>query len=114
MWLRRKKADPPMENILQFIESTLAAGNGSCTQCLIDYLGNEKSELAESIGRLQSAYALRGIVPGGEEEFTDSFAEFLKRVIEMAMFTAELMHRPGVRWLDESTETGWPVIISPN
>jgi hypothetical protein len=115
MRFRKKKASPPMEDLVTFIESVLAAAGGSCTQCLIDDLGNESAELADSIARLQTAHLMRDILPAGEEELTDAFGEFLARVTKMAMFTAELMHRPGVGWTDESTETGSPVIvISPN
>jgi hypothetical protein len=115
MRLSRKKANPPMDNIIKLIQSTLADANVSCTQCLVDYLGNESPELAESIVALETASLLRAVSPDGEEELTAALQEFLTRVIELAVFTAELMRRPGVGWTDESVETAWPaIVVSPN
>lgn len=103
-----------MENLIEFTETILAVVTGSCTQCLIEGLGNENSELAATIARLQDAYDMRAVLPSGEDEFADAFAEFLTRVVKMAIFTGELMHRDGVRWIDESREIALPVVVSLN
>jgi hypothetical protein len=115
MRFSKKKASPPMEDLIKYIDSVLAAAGESCTQCLIDDLGNDSAELADVIARLGAAYLLRDIAPGGEEELTAAFSQFLARVTKMAVLTGELTHRPGVRWTDDTIETGYPVIvISPN
>jgi len=113
MWLRKKKAVPPMEGLIQYIESMLTAATGSCTQCLIDDLGNETFELADTIARLQVAYHFRDIMPGSEEELTAAFGEFMKRVTKIAVFTGELTLRPGVRWADTTIEITDPKVC-PN
>jgi hypothetical protein len=111
-----KKGNPPMENLITFTESVLDVATGSCTRCLIDELGDENSEIADSIARLQTAHfmLLCGTSPGSAEEFSEALASFMTRVVTMAVFTAELMHRPGVRWIDENTEIALPVVTSPN
>ena len=114
MRFRRKKASPPMEDLINLIDSALAAAGQSCTQCLIDELGNEASELGEAIVALNTAYLMRPVLPDGEDNLAVAFAQFLKLVTKMAVFTAELTGRPGVRWTDESTEIAFPVIIVPN
>jgi len=103
-----------MESLIEFTETVLALASGSCTQCLIEELGNENSQIVGTIGRFQVAYEWRNPSPASEEEFADAFAEFLTRVVKMAVFTGELMRRPGVRWIDESREIALPVIASPN
>jgi hypothetical protein len=114
MRLRRKKASPPMEDLLNLIDSVLAAAGQSCTQCLIDELGNEASELGEAIVAFNTAYLMRSVLPDGENNLAVAFAQFLKLVTKMAVFTADLTGRSGVRWTDESTEIAIPVIVIPN
>jgi hypothetical protein len=114
MWLRRKKVALPMESLLKLIEFAVNAAAGSCTECIIDELGNENAELPAAIVDLQDAYASRASSPHGEQDFADALAKFLSLATEMAIFTAELMHRPGVRWTDESTEIALPIVIIPN
>ena len=114
MRLRRKKASPPMQDLINLIDSALAAAGRSCTQCLIDELGNEASDLGEAIVALNTAYLMRSVLPDGEDKLTVEFARFLTLVTKMAVFTAELAGRPGVRWTDESTEIAVPVIVIPN
>ena len=104
----------PMENLIEFTDSILKAASESCSSCLIEELGDENSEIGDVIARLFVAYDLRGISPQSEEEFAEAFALFLTRVVTMAVFTAELMHRPGVRWIDQNTEIALPIVISPN
>ena len=111
---RKKKASPPMEDLLNLIDSALAAAGQSCTQCLIDEFGNEASELGEAIVALNTAYLMRQILPDGEDNLTAAFAQFLTLVTKMAVFTAELNGRPGIRWTDESTEIVLPVITILN
>jgi hypothetical protein len=111
---RKKKASPPMEDLINLIDSALAAAGQSCTQCLIDELGNEASELGEAIVALNTAYLMRPVLPDGEDNLTDTLARFLTLVTKMAVFTAELNGRPGIRWTDESTEIAFPVIVIPN
>jgi hypothetical protein len=114
MRLRRKKASPPVEDLLNLVDSVLAAVGQSCTQCLIDEFGNEASELGEAIVALNTAYLMRSILPDGEDKLTAEFARFLTLVTKMAVSAAELAGRPGVRWTDESTEIAFPVIVIPN
>lgn len=114
MWFRRKKASPPMEDLLNLIDAALAAAGGSCTQCLIDELGNDSSEIGDAIVGLNTAYLMRSIAPNGEDNLTLEFARFLRLVTEMAIFSAELTGRPGVRWLDETLEVSFPTIDIPN
>ena len=114
MALRRKKENPSVEDLINLIDSTLAAAGQSCTQCLIDEFGNEASELGEAIVALNTAYLLRPVLPNGEDNLTAAFAQFLTLVTKMAVFTAELNGRPGIRWTDESTEITFPVIVIPN
>jgi hypothetical protein len=115
MWLsRKKKASPPMEDLISLIDSALAAAGQSCTQCLIDEFGNEAGELGEAIVALNTAYLMRPVLPDGDEKLTIAFARFLTLVTKMAVFTAELNGRPGIRWTDESTEIVLPVIVIPN
>ena len=66
MWFRRKKANPPMEDLINLIDSVLAAAGGSCTQCLIDELGNGSAEIGDAIVALNTAYLMRSIAPNGE------------------------------------------------
>jgi len=113
MWLRKKKAVPSMESLIQYLESMLAAATGSCTQCLIDDLGNETFELGTAIARFEVAHAWRHMTPDGQEQLTDAFGEFLMRVIKIAVFTGELTHRPGVRWADTTIEITNPKVC-PN
>jgi hypothetical protein len=103
-----------MEDLINLIDSALAAAGQSCTQCLVDEFGNEASELGEAIVALNTAYLMRSVLPDGEDNLTAELARFLTLVTKMAIFTAELAGRPGVRWTDESTEITFPVIISPN
>lgn len=114
MWLRRKKASPPMEDLISLIDAALVAAGESCTQCLIDELGNDSSEIGDAIVGLNTAYLMRSILPNGEENLTIAFAKFLTLVTKMAIFTAELTGRPGVRWLDETIEVPIPIINNPN
>ena len=114
MWLQRKKVTPVMESLLKLIESTLNAADGSCTQCILDELGNENAELPAAIVDLQDAYARRLSSRRGRQDFADALAKFMTLATAMAIFTAELMRRPEVRWTDDSIEAGWPVVISPN
>jgi hypothetical protein len=111
---RKKKASPPMEDLINLIDFALAAAGQSCTQCLIDEFGNEASELGEAIVALNTAYLMRPVLPDGEDNLTAAFARFLALVTKMAVFTAELNGRPGIRWTDESTEITIPVIVIPN
>ena len=113
MRLSRKKASPPMD-LITLIDSALAAAGQSCTQCLIDELGNESGELGEAIVALNTAYLMRPVLHDGEDNLTDALAQFLTLVTKMAVFTAELNGRPGIRWTDESTEITFPVIVIPN
>jgi hypothetical protein len=103
-----------MEDLINLIDSALAAAGQSCTQCLIDEFGNEASELGEAIVALNTAYLLRPMLPNGDENLTVALAQFLTLVTKMAIFTAELAGRPGIRWTDESTELVIPVIVIPN
>jgi hypothetical protein len=103
-----------MEDLINLIDSALAAAGQSCTQCLIDEFGNEASELGEAIVALNTAYLMRSVLPDGEDNLTAALARFLTLVTKMAVFTAELNGRPGIRWTDESTEITIPVIIVPN
>ncbi len=114
MRFSRKKASPPMVDLIALIDSALAAAGQSCTQCLIDELGNEASELGEAIVVLKTACLLRPVLPNGEDNLTAALAQFLTLVTKMAVFTAELTGRPGIRWTDESTEITIPVIVIPN
>jgi hypothetical protein len=114
MWFRRKKASPPMDDLINLIDSVLAAAGGSCTQCLIDELGNGSSEIGEAIVALNTAYLMRSIARNGEADLTMEFAKFLRLVTQMAIFSAELTGRPGVRWLDETIEIPIPIINIPN
>lgn len=114
MWFRRKKANPLMEDLLNLIDSALAAAGGSCTQCLIDELGNESSEIGAAIVSLNTAYLMRSIAANGEDNLTIALARFLELVTKMAIFSAELTLRPGVRWLDETIEIPIPIINIPN
>ena len=103
-----------MENLITFLDKILIIGNRSCTECLINELGDENSEIGDSIARIQAAYERRDISPDHAQELAEAFADFMTRVVTMAVFSAELMHRPGVRWLDESTEIALPIAASPN
>jgi hypothetical protein len=103
-----------MENLIQFIESILKVASDSCTGCLIEELGDENSEIADSIARLQIAHEMHATSTQHEQEYGAAIADFLTRVVTMAFFTAELMHRPSVRWIDENTEIVLPVVVSPN
>jgi hypothetical protein len=114
MRFSRKKASPPMEDLINLIDSALTAAGQSCTQCLIDELGNEAGELGEAIVALNTAYFMRSVLPNGEDNLTVALAQFLTLVTKMAVFTAELNGRPGIRWIDESVEIALPVIVSPN
>jgi hypothetical protein len=114
MRFRRKKESPPMEDLLNLIDSALSAAGGSCTQCLIDELGNESSEIGDAIVGLNTAYLMRSILPNGEDNLTVVLARFLTLVTKMAIFSAELTRRPGVRWLDETIEIPIPIINIPN
>jgi hypothetical protein len=115
MWFRRKKKEnPSMEDLLNLIDSVLAAAGGSCTQCLIDEIGNHSSEIGDVIVDLNTAYLLRSIAPNGQENLSIVLARFLKLVAEMAIFSAELTGRPGVRWTDETLEVSFPIINIPN
>jgi hypothetical protein len=114
MWFRRKKASPPMDDLINLIDSVLAAAGGSCTPCLIDELGNGSSEIGEAIVALNTAYLMRSIARNGEDDLTMEFARFLRLVTQMAIFSAELTGRPGVRWLDETIEIPIPIINIPN
>jgi hypothetical protein len=113
MWLRRKKTALLEGELIKFIDSALVDADWSCTQCLIDELGNESGELADVIAELKSAYLLLFIAPDGEAAFAAALGEFLGRVTKMALYTAELMHRPGVRWADTTVTAAWPT-VSPN
>lgn len=114
MWFRRKKANPPMEDLINLIDSVLAAAGGSCTQCLIDELGNGSAEIGEAIVALNTAYLMRSVARNGEDDLTLAFARFLRMVTQMAVFTAELTGRPEVRWTDETLEVSFPIINIPN
>ena len=111
---KKRKASPPMEDLISLIDSALAAAGQSCTQCLIDDLGNEADELGEAIVALNTAYLVRPVAPDGEDSLSAALARFLTLVTKMAVFTAELNGRPGIRWTDESTEIAFPVIVIPN
>jgi hypothetical protein len=113
MRFRRKKASPPMEDLLNLIDSALAAAGESCTSCLIDELGNESSEIGDAIVSLNTAYLMRSITPNGEDNLTIALARFLELVTKMAIFSAELTRRPGVRWLDETLEVSIPIHQHP-
>jgi hypothetical protein len=114
MWFRRKKANLPMEDLINLIDSVHAAAGGSCTQCLIDELGNDSGEIGDAIVGLNTAYLMRSIAPNGEDDLTFAFATLLRLVTQMAIFSAELTGRPGVRWLDETLEVSIPIINIPN
>ena len=114
MWFRRRKANPPMEDLINLIDNVLAAVGQSCTQCLIDDFGNDSADLGEVIVDLNTAFLLRSIQPNGEDNLTRAFARFLSLVTKMAIVTTELNGRPGIRWTDESTEITIPVVIIPN
>lgn len=103
-----------MENLITFVNSTLAAAGEACTPCLISALGQRKSALFESIAQLEHANAMRGCWPESEENFTAALVAFMTLATETAAYTAVLMDRPGVRWIDESTEIALPVITIPN
>jgi hypothetical protein len=103
-----------MESLLKLIDVVVNSACGSCTQCIIDELGNENAELPAAIVDLQEAYASRFTSPRGEQDFADALAKFMTLATEMAIFTAELMRRPDVRWIDESVEIALPVMFSPN
>lgn len=103
-----------MEDLINLIDSALAAAVGSCTQCLIDDLGNEASEIGDAIVDLNTAYLMRQLLPDGEEKLTIALAKFLTLVTKMAIFSAELTGRPGVRWTDENIEIAVPIINIPN
>jgi hypothetical protein len=103
-----------MEGLLKLIESALSAASGSCTGCVIDELGNEYTELPGAIVALQNAYASRSSSAQGEENLINAFMEFMELVTQMAVFTGELMYRPGVRWLDETIDVAVPIIVIPN
>jgi hypothetical protein len=106
--------DQLMERLSEFVDLVLIAVTGACTRCLIEELSDENSEIADVIARFQIARDECGTSPESAAEYADASAEFLTRVIKMALFTAELMHRPGVRWIDESTEIALPFRVSPN
>jgi hypothetical protein len=114
MWFRRKKANLPMDDLINLIDAALAAAGGSCTQCLIDELGNGSAEIGDAIVGLNTAYLMRSISPNGEDDLTIEFARFLRMVTQMAIFSAELTGRPGVRWTDETLEVSFPIINIPN
>lgn len=114
MRFSRKKASPPMEDLINLIDLALAAAGQSCTQCLIDELGNEAGELGEAIVALNTAYLMRPVLPDGEDNLTAALARFLTMVTKMAVFSAELTGRPGVRWLDETLEIPIRIFNSPN
>jgi hypothetical protein len=114
MWLRRKKAHLPVEDLINLIDSALAAAGGSCTSFLIDELGSDFSEIGDAIVGLNTAYLMRSIMPNGEDNLTIAFERFLTLVTKMAIFSAELTGRPGVRWLDETIEISIPIINIPN
>lgn len=103
-----------MEDLLNLIDSALSAAGGSCTQCLIDELGNDSAEIGDAIVGLNTAYLMRSIAPNGEDDLTLAFARFLRLVTKMAIFSAELTGRPGVRWTDETLEVSLPIINIPN
>ena len=63
---------------------------------------------------LNTAYLMRSIARNGEDDLTMEFARFLRLVTQMAIFSAELTGRPGVRWLDETIEIPIPIINIPN
>jgi hypothetical protein len=114
MRFSRKKASLSMEDLINLIDSALAAAGQSCTQCLIDEFGNEASELGEAIVAFNTAYLMRSVLPDGEDNLSAALAQYLTLVTKMAVFTAELNGRPGIRWTDESTEIAFPVIVIPN
>lgn len=114
MRLRRKKVIPVMENLAQFIEALLVQVRQACNSCLIDVLADENGELAASINRFRLAHAMRGTTPASDEEYADAVAELLTRLTTVALCTGELMHRPGVRWLDETVEIALPAVVIPN
>jgi hypothetical protein len=103
-----------MQNLIEFTESILEIAANSCNACLINELSDENSEIADSIARLQVAHESFGQSPDNDEEFAAALADFLTRVITMAVFTGELMHRPGVRWIDEHKEIALPIVTSAN
>ena len=103
-----------MDNLITFTDEIMTVATGSCNACLIAELGDENSEIADSITRLQVAHESFGRSPVHDDEFAAALADFLTRVITMAVFTGELMHRPGVRWIDESREIALPIVISAN
>jgi hypothetical protein len=113
MWLRRRKALSLTESLIQFTESVLDAAVGSCTRCLMDELCEENAELPVRIARLQLAYETRGESPERATEFGTALAQFVTHSITIAVFTGELLHRPGVRLTDENTDIHWPA-VSPN
>lgn len=103
-----------MDNLTSFLDKILIIANQSCTECLISELGDENSEIGDSIARLQLAYERSQISPDYEQELAAVLADFMTRVVTMAVFTGELMHRPGVRWLDQSTEIALPIVANLN
>ena len=115
MRLRRKKTSVSMDHLIEFVNTVLFACGDTCTQCLIDEIAVDSDELAEVIARLKDAHTLRDFLPDGEKELTVAFVDFLIHVTKSAMFTSELLRRPGVRWADDSGEAAPTVIIfSPN
>ena len=114
MWFRRRKANPPMEDLINLIDNVLAAVGQSCTQCLIDDFGNDSADLGEVIVDLNTAFLLRSIQPNGEDNLTRAFARFLSLVTKIAILTTELNGRPGIRWIDEDAEIAFPIINIPN
>jgi len=103
-----------MENLVEFTQSTLAAAGAACTPCLIKWLSEDSAEISGIVSTLSTAQALSRLSPDYMDEFADALAQFLTRFIEMAAFAAELTSRPGVRWIDESTEVAFPIVIIPN
>ena len=114
MWSQRKKANPSMEDLINFTDDVLAVVGQSCTQCLIDDFGNDAADLGDAIVDLNTAFLMRSILPNGEDNLTRAFARFLSLVTKMAILTTELNGRSGIRWIDESEEIAIPIINIPN
>jgi hypothetical protein len=103
-----------MENLIEFTETVVDGAGESCTPCLIEHLGGQANALPAAIARLKVAYEWLSDSSASKQEFAEAFAGFLTSAVKMAVITGELMHRPGVRWIDETTEIALPVITIPN
>jgi hypothetical protein len=103
-----------MDDLISFIDSVLDAAGQSCTQCLIDDFGNDAADLGDAIVDLNAALLAHSIPPDGEDNLTRAFARFLSLVTKMAILTAELNGRPGIRWIDETIEIPFSIINIPN